>query len=864
MHFYRNNGTIRTCRALMEWKIRHSISRYDYALLQEIGYIHRKLINLPSMFRISFIGVFTLISFRLIAQHEHHHTLVGGQLPLITPVEAQPFIAQALRIDEALKFVGNSLPEEISARLSALAKDRYDQQTVQEIQQLLDPHCLAFVQINPESRVKVLEGSARPLLMQEGWTSFLIKVHNEAHITAELVPESVNAKPVLHRSTAAHRMKPEHAITAGELDNQFVEMAIYQGRPLKKLLSGLPVEYFILQIYTRAAGKREIKLGFNVGQGTQDIGFRNTIDILFDVLPAVKVIFHIKDTDGQPTMASFTISDGVERFGTGEKGSKSSDYRIIMASRQHWQESLNSQTDYNLSPEKQLTGIFPLPSRRIAARDEFPDFFFQPQIYRYEGEHIFLPPGKYFVQYGRGPEYVTRYGKIEIPSGVDSVELDFQLERWIHMSELGWYSADHHIHAAGCSHYESPEEGVLPQHMWRQVLGEDLNMGNNLTWGPSWYFQKQFFTGENYELSNSNNIMRYDVEVSGFPSSHAGHIVLLNLKEDDYPNTTLVEEWPGWTLPVLQWAKSQGGITGYAHSGWGLSPIKPTADLPNYVLPKMDGIGANEFIVTVTHDVIDFYSAGDTPLPAELNMWYHILNCGFKTRISGETDFPCISDERVGRARIYAELKDGLDFNEYMEALVEGRSYVSEGHAHLIDFYVNDLKLGEKESLLKLEAPDRVNIRVKAAAYLDERQDEDGRIIASLNPYQSPYWHIERSRIGQTRKVMVELIHNGFPVQEQEILADGRWQDLTFSHDLEKSGWLAVRIKYSAHTNPVFVEIGGKPIREIKSAEWCRASVDQCWEQKNGRFKAEEVDDARKAYDYARKVYGMIIQESNE
>jgi hypothetical protein len=34
-----------------------------------------------------------------------------------------------------------------------------------------------------------------------------------------------------------------------------------------------------------------------------------------------------------------------------------------------------------------------------------------------------------------------------------------KLERWIHMAKLGWFSADHHIHAAGCAHYESPEEG---------------------------------------------------------------------------------------------------------------------------------------------------------------------------------------------------------------------------------------------------------------------------------------------------------------------------------------------------------------------------------------------------------------------
>ncbi len=365
---------------------------------------------------------------------------------------------------------------------------------------------------------------------------------------------------------------------------------------------------------------------------------------------------------------------------------------------------------------KKLLGIYPLPSRRLASRDTYPDFFFQPQVYRADGEHVYLPPGKYHVTFGKGPEYKTQQQEITVPEKVDSLTIAIKLERWIHMAALGWYSADHHIHAAGCAHYESPEEGVLPEHMWRQVVGEDLNLGSNLTWGPSWYYQKQFFTGKDHPLSDKTNLLRYDIEVSGFPSSHAGHIVLLNLKEDDYPNTTTVEQWPTWTLPVLKWAKAQGGVTGYAHSGWGLAPVSPTRDLPNYVTPKMDGIGANEYVVTVTHNVIDFYSAGDTPAPMELNMWYHTLNSGFRTRISGETDFPCISDERVGRARIYAKL-DKLDFAGYMEAIKKGKSYVSDGYSHLIDFSINGLALGENDSELKVKGNTALNISVKACRF---------------------------------------------------------------------------------------------------------------------------------------------------
>ncbi|MDG2396220.1 MAG: CehA/McbA family metallohydrolase, partial [Flavobacteriaceae bacterium] len=719
---------------------------------------------------------------------------------------------------------------------------------------MLDPFCLAYVEINPESRVKVHQGAATPLLMQEGWTSYLVKVHNQAHISAELVPESPNAKPILHTSTGKHRMEPENAISEGEIDNQFLDMVIYQGRPLRKKLSGIGVEYFILQLYTKESGKREVKLGFNVGQGTQDIGFRNNVSILFEALPAVKVNLSIKEEDGSPAMGSFLITDGVERLTSGGVENDVDDYRLVRARSQHWQEGINGQLEYDLPIEKQLRGIFPLPSRRLASKDEFPDFFFQPQIYRYDGEYVMLPPGKYYIQYGRGPEYHDKSAILVIPNGTKEIEAEFRLERWVHMTDFGWYSADHHIHAAGCSHYESPEEGVLPEHMWRQILGEDLNMGNNLTWGPSWYYQKQFFTGENYQLSNKENIMRYDVEVSGFPSSHAGHIVLLNLKEDDYPNTTTVEEWPSWTLPVLKWAKDQGGITGYAHSGWGLEPLEPTDDLPNYIIPKMDGIGANEFVVTVTHDLIDFYSAGDTPLPAELNMWYHVLNAGFKTRISGETDFPCISDEKVGRARIYAELEDGLDFSDYMDALVKGKSYVSDGRSHLIDFKVDNLKLGDGESLLSLKKTKNVKVTIKAAAFLEEEQDGKGYVIATSDPYKPPYWHIERSRKGKSRDVIVELVRNGVVIDEQTIKADGDWNDISFTTSVDKSCWLATRVKYSSHTNPIFIEVDGKPILEKASAEWCRVSVDQCWEQKKSRFRYEEIEDAQKGYDYARTI----------
>ncbi len=126
----------------------------------------------------------------------------------------------------------------------------------------------------------------------------------------------------------------------------------------------------------------------------------------------------------------------------------------------------------------------------------------------------------------------------------------------------------------------NPAEGVEPKDMIRQLLGESLNIGSVLTWGPDYYYQKQFFSGKDDPLSIPDRLMHYDLEVSGFPSSHAGHIVLLNLKQQDYPGTKRIEDWPTWDLPIFRWAKSQGAIVGFAHSGWGLQVNG--AGLPSY------------------------------------------------------------------------------------------------------------------------------------------------------------------------------------------------------------------------------------------------------------------------------------------
>ena len=104
----------------------------------------------------------------------------------------------------------------------------------------------------------------------------------------------------------------------------------------------------------------------------------------------------------------------------------------------------------------------------------------------------------------------------------------------------------------------------------------------------------------------------------------------------------------------------------------------------------------------------------------ELNIWYHTLNCGFRTRISGETDFPCITDARVGGGRSYVHLPQTLTYDAWCEGVRAGRSYVSDGFSHLMNFTANGLEAGTNGGELRLERPGTVQATVRAASLLSE------------------------------------------------------------------------------------------------------------------------------------------------
>ena len=188
--------------------------------------------------------------------------------------------------------------------------------------------------------------------MEAGTRLFLVKIVNHRNVRAPLVVESPNSGDVYIRSNG--NPAPPIQLSPQESKERWANISLFQRPPMRQRLSGLALEYAILEIYSRDAGQRSAKISFNVGQGSQDIGFpQRRRPSCSTPSPPGRITLRVKDENGRPTMASFIIKDRLNRH-------------------------------------------LPAPSKRLA-----PDFFFQPQIYRVDGESVQLPNGYYTVRIHR-------------------------------------------------------------------------------------------------------------------------------------------------------------------------------------------------------------------------------------------------------------------------------------------------------------------------------------------------------------------------------------------------------------------------------------------------------------------------------
>ncbi len=191
-----------------------------------------------------------------------------SSLAVIDDVDVGALRVQCRQLLEGLAKVKAALPSETERELRDLLKNekKPSDETAAKIQKLLNDQCLVGVSINPESRVKAARGPRSAELLAGKETVVLVRVLNEAGVTHPLSLES-----------------PEIRSTDDEGKERWLEAAVYPDRSSNPKLSGQRLEYVLLRLKVQRPGKREATFIFDVGQGTQDLGFRAEVPILFTI-----------------------------------------------------------------------------------------------------------------------------------------------------------------------------------------------------------------------------------------------------------------------------------------------------------------------------------------------------------------------------------------------------------------------------------------------------------------------------------------------------------------------------------------------------------------------------------------------------
>jgi len=369
-------------------------------------------------------------------------------------VPPQPYFAGVKRALETLAKLGAPVSAADEQQIASLARQN-DNGAVSSAETILERYTLATLSIQSDRSVHIAPGGAPRQLLEQGWRIFLVRVENPATKTDSIQFSS--------RPQTPGRMAPNLGQMA---QRAYLMDTLYKGPIIKKMwltselygatamsgtdlptipLSGVSIEYQVIQIFSRDVGRRTADFYLNVVPKADEDWKSEHRQLEFDCLPSRPVTLSILDGDGRGCVASLTVKDKLDR-------------------------------------------IYPLQAMRLA-----PDMFFHEQVYRGDGETLRLPGGEYTIESKRGPEYLRGLQTVTLDG--DHSRIEVKLERWIDPAKWGWYSGDTHIHAAGCAHYQVPTEGVSPETMIRHMRGEALTIGDALNWSPSWYYQKQFFTG---------------------------------------------------------------------------------------------------------------------------------------------------------------------------------------------------------------------------------------------------------------------------------------------------------------------------------------------------------------------------------
>jgi len=427
---------------------------------------------------------------------------------------------------------------------------------------------------------------------------------------------------------------------------------------------------------------------------------------------------------------------------------------------------------------------------------------YELQYFHSSGEaELRIPAGPVTISAWHGPEYRIERRQLDISaSEATHVSIIMQPlpmpQEWSAM--LG---ADVHVHMNYGGRYRN-----TPARLAAQARAEDLDVIFNLIVNKEQRIPDiAYFSVQPDPVSDKDFLLMHSQE---FHTSFWGHLGVIGLREHyllpdyvAYPNTAAASLYPS-NATVADNAHAQGALVGYVH---------PFDTLPD---PVNDPVLHNALPVDVALGKVDYFEVvGFSNHRITAEIWYRLLNCGFRLPAAGGTDAMAnFSSLRgpVGQNRVYVDTGKPLADPsarqaQWLGALSKGRSMAT--NAPLLSLRLDD-------------------------------QGPGGDIVKN-SPGKLKFSGYLRSNVPVDH---LELVYNGTVAQSLELSADRMSADFDGEIHIDSSGWVLVRawneqaspdvldLYPYATTSPVFVTVAGQAVQSAKDSAYFLAWIDRLTE----------------------------------
>jgi hypothetical protein len=289
---------------------------------------------------------------------------------------------------------------------------------------------------------------------------------------------------------------------------------------------------------------------------------------------------------------------------------------------------------------------------------------------------------------------------------------------------------------------------------------------------------------------------------------------------------------------VADLAHEQQGLVGYVHP-FDFEP-DPAGDASLTHDQPLDV--ALELPVDVALGKVDYIEVvGFSDHKSTANVWYRLLNCGFRLPTgSGSDTMANYASLRgpVGLNRVYASVPNGpINIHSWLTSLKLGRTFATNGP--LLGFTLGDMQPGEE---LRLPAGEN---RVKLSAWM-----------RSFVPIEH-----------------LQAVCNGQVVADLKLNDSHGSADISDTLSISRSGWCVLRA-YSdkaehpvlddyvyATTSPVYVTVSGSSLKPGEDAayfvKWIDRLIATAKSNKDWNTEAEKTA-VLSLLDYARNIYAQM------